>query len=187
MTYSSGELPTVLVLASGQGRRFWASGGTGSKLDADLCGKTVLQRTLDAVRASGLAWHLEDAGHAGMGDTVAAAVRATAGAAGWLVLPGDLPLIEAATLQQLARVQPQAQVLIPTVHGQRGHPVRFAPLCGQALAALSGPAGAARVAQQFKGVLHPVADEGCVRDIDTLADLDSARAWLLRRPGFLHE
>ena len=92
-------LPVVLVLASGRGERFRASGGIGHKLQALLRGKTVLQHTLAAVRASGLPWHLEDAGHPGMGDSIAAAVRATADAPGWLVLPGDLPLVQGATLR----------------------------------------------------------------------------------------
>ena len=61
--------PTVLVLASGRGERFRASGGTVHKLQAELQGKPVLQHTLDAVRASGLPWHLEDRGHPGMGDS----------------------------------------------------------------------------------------------------------------------
>ncbi|MDB5732286.1 MAG: hypothetical protein JWQ03_2181, partial [Variovorax sp.] len=96
------RLPVVLVLASGRGERFRASGGTLHKLQAPLAGRAVLERTLDAVRASGLPWHLEDAGHPGMGDSIAAAVRATAEAGGWLVLPGDLPLVRSATLRQLA-------------------------------------------------------------------------------------
>ena len=50
--------PTVVVLASGRGERFIASGGAGNKLQALLAGKPVLQHTLDAVRASGLPWHL---------------------------------------------------------------------------------------------------------------------------------
>ena len=70
-----------------------ASGGTVHKLQALLAGRAVLERTLDAVRASGLPWHLEGVGHPGMGDSIASAVRATADAAGWLVLPGDLPLV----------------------------------------------------------------------------------------------
>ena len=45
--------PTVLILASGRGERFKASGGTVHKLQALLAGKPVLQHTLDAVRASG--------------------------------------------------------------------------------------------------------------------------------------
>ena len=37
-----------------------------------------------------------------MGDSIAAAVRATAQAPGWLVLPGDLPLIRPDTLRTMA-------------------------------------------------------------------------------------
>ncbi len=54
------SLPVILVLASERGERFLASGGTSHKLQADLGGKSVLQRTLDAVRDSGLQWHLEE-------------------------------------------------------------------------------------------------------------------------------
>ena len=43
--------PTVLILASGRGERFKASGGTVHKLQSLLAGKPVLQHTLDAVRA----------------------------------------------------------------------------------------------------------------------------------------
>ncbi len=46
--------PTVLVLASGRGERFAASGGGTHKLQALLAGKPVLQHTLAAVAASGL-------------------------------------------------------------------------------------------------------------------------------------
>ena len=165
------QLPTVLVLASGKGERFTASGGIGHKLQADLCGKTVLQRTLDAVRRSGLLWHLEDVGHSGMGDTIAAAVCATREAAGWLVLPADLPLIAPQTLVELAQFYAHAQVVVPVFKGQRGHPVRFARDCGDALAALHGSRGAAAIKDQFESIDWPVLDAGCVTDIDTLDDL----------------
>ena len=78
-----GTGPTVLVLASGRGERFIASGGSTHKLQALLAGKPVLQHTLEAVAASGLPWHLENAGHPGMGDSIAAAVRATSGVRPW--------------------------------------------------------------------------------------------------------
>ncbi len=94
--------PTVLILASGRGTRFIASGGQGNKLQARLGNQTVLQHTLAAVQASGLPWHLEDSGQPGMGDSIAAAVRATEGAAGWLILPGDLPLVQSTTLRAVA-------------------------------------------------------------------------------------
>jgi molybdenum cofactor cytidylyltransferase len=179
--------PVVLVLASGRGERFKASGGQVHKLQALLAGKPVLQRTLDAVRASGLAWHLEDVGHPGMGDSIAAAVRATEGAGGWLVLPGDLPLVSPASLRQVAAALARAAVVVPTHEGVRGHPVGFAGDCREALLALSGEQGAASIVQACKrsGQLLELAldDAGCVTDIDTLDDLARAEQAWLNRPA----
>jgi molybdenum cofactor cytidylyltransferase len=171
--------PVVLVLASGRGERFIASGGSGSKLNALLDGRTVLQRTLDAVRASGLPWHLEDAGHEGMGDSIAAAVRATPDASGWLVLPGDLPLVRPETLQAVAAALAQHAVVVPHFHGQRGHPVGFRAECREALSALSGEQGAALVvraqAMLNQVVSIEVEDPGIAADIDTVQDLAEAK------------
>lgn len=174
--------PTVLVLASGRGERFLAAGGGIHKLHAPLGPRTVLQHTLDAVRASGLPWHLEDAGHPGMGDTIAAAVRATAHAAGWLVLPGDLPLVQAGSLRAVAQALQQHAVVVPWVDGQRGHPVGFAAACGAALAQLRGPEGAASVIRAHRPFHLELDDIGCVTDIDTPADLEAARHLLQNRP-----
>jgi molybdenum cofactor cytidylyltransferase len=110
-----------------------------------------------------------------MGDSIAAAVRATPDAAGWLVLPADLPLICAQTLVDLAQAQPDAEVLLPVFAGQRGHPVRFGRGCAMALASLHGEQGAARVVAGHAAVHWPVDDAGCVSDIDTLADLQRVR------------
>jgi molybdenum cofactor cytidylyltransferase len=174
--------PVVLVLASGRGERFVASGGSGSKLRALLGGKPVLERTLDAVRASGLPWHLEDAGHEGMGDSIAAAVRATQDAPGWLVLPGDLPLIRPQTLQAVAAALADTAVVLAQYRGQRGHPVGFGASCREALLLLQGAQGAALVVRA-QATVKPVAqleldDPGIVADIDTLQDLASAERLL---------
>ena len=176
--------PTVLVLASGRGERFTASGGRVHKLQAMLGDQTVLQHTLAAVRASGLPWHLEDIGHPGMGDSIAAAVRATADAQGWLVLPGDLPLIQTATLRQVAQALQQHAVVVPvfqTQGGPRGHPVGFARSCREALLALKGNQGAAPVLRTFGATELIVNDVGTVTDIDTLQDLERASALLAGR------
>ena len=177
-------LPTVLVLASGRGARFAASGGTVHKLQADLVGKPVLQHTLDAVRASGLPWHVEDVGHAGMGDSIAAAVRATSGAAGWLILPGDLPLLQPDTLRWIASAAP-SRVLVPVYQGQRGHPVRFAAECGRELMNLKGEKGAVQVLLAYAAMnlvaFLTVDDVGIITDIDTLDDLQRAHAVLAGR------
>lgn len=179
--------PTVLILASGRGERFVASGGTVHKLQALLADKPVLQHTLDAVRASGLPWHLEDAGHPGMGDSIAAAVRHTADAAGWLVLPGDLPLVQAATLQAMAQVllDQRAVVAWPEFAGERGHPVAFARECLDDLLALRGEKGGAPVIRKWAGqgqtVAVAVQDEGVLTDIDTVQALARAEAVLALR------
>jgi molybdenum cofactor cytidylyltransferase len=181
----AGGKPTVLVLASGRGERFAASGGGTHKLQALLAGKAVLQHTLDAVATSGLPWHLEDAGHPGMGDCIAAAVRATPDAAGWLILPGDLPLVQAATLRAVAHALAQHAVVAPMFNGTRGHPVGFSAACRDALLDLKGNQGAASVVHAHVAInavaYLDVTDEGIVTDIDTLDDLRRAEALLSAR------
>lgn len=171
----------VLVLASGRGERFVASGGRGSKLQARLGERTVLEHTLAAVIASGLPLHVEDAAHPGMGDSIAAAVRATADAGGWLVLPGDLPLVQAESLRAVAQALQAASVVLPFYRGTRGHPVGFAREHAQALQALTGPEGAAAIVRAAKPLKLELDDEGIVTDIDTVDDLARARLLLARR------
>jgi molybdenum cofactor cytidylyltransferase len=178
--------PVVLVLASGRGERFLASGGQTHKLKALLAGKPVLQHTLDAVVASGLPWHLEDAGHPGMGDSIAAAVRATAQAPGWLILPGDLPLVMAATLLRVAKSLTSSEapeVVVPVYHGARGHPVGFSSACGPALMGLTGDKGASAVVKAHAALNLLVDDEGCVTDVDTLEALQAAETLFAARAG----
>ncbi|MCY7309018.1 MAG: nucleotidyltransferase family protein [Rhodoferax sp.] len=174
------QQPTVLILASGRGERFTASGGTTHKLQARLGDLTVLQNTIAAARASGLSWHVEDAGHPGMGDSISAAVRATAQANGWLILPGDLPLIQPATLQLVAIALKYHDIVLPRYRGERGHPVGFSAACGPALMALRGDKGAAGLLRE-RGVHDLVLrDAGCFTDIDTVDDLERARQLLAR-------
>ncbi|MEN9538174.1 MAG: hypothetical protein RLZZ126_409 [Pseudomonadota bacterium] len=167
-------LPTVLVLASGRGERFRASGGQGHKLDALLAGKPVLQHVLDAARASGLPWHLERAQHAGLGDCIAAAVAATPDAAGWLMVLGDLPLVQPRTLRAVAQALQQHDVVVPVVNGQRGHPVGFSRRCHDELLTLNGDIGAAAVVRARGALELPVDDQGCVTDVDTVQALAEA-------------
>lgn len=182
--------PTVIVLASGRGERFRASGGKVHKLDALLCGSPVRDRTLDAVKASGLPWHVEDAGHPAMGDSIAAAVRATPRAAGWLILPADLPLVLPQTLLAVASaLENGAWHAVQPIHEiagfepRRGHPVGFSASSRDALTALSGAPGAASVLNRLRAKGRafdlPVNDIGTVTDIDTLDDLAAAEAlWI---------
>ncbi len=168
----------VIVLAAGQGRRFRAAGGQVHKLDADLAGKTVLCRTLEAVQASGLACHLFAGDSDGMGGSIAAAVRATRDAPGWLILPGDMPLVAPATIRAVADALAESPVAVPSHKGRRGHPVGFAAICADALTSLTGDKGARTVVAAFGAREVETDDAGILLDIDTPVDLARAEVVL---------
>jgi molybdenum cofactor cytidylyltransferase len=185
------DAPTVIVLAAGRGERFRRSGGVTHKLDARLGGATVLERVLRTVAESGLPCHVVrpdgcDAGAApGMGDSIARGVRATPRAAGWLILPGDLPLVSADSLLKVAEGLASHRVVLPFWNGRQGHPVGFGAECHAALAALCGDTGAASIVRAHRqaGVVRilNLDDPGIVADIDTLEDLARAEALLAAR------
>ena len=114
----------------------------------------------------------------------------TPDAPGWLVLPGDLPLVLPETLRTIAAAlaNPDCAVAVPVYRGERGHPVGFAPDCLQGLQgllALAGEQGAASVvrqqAQQGRMRLVDVDDAGTVTDVDTVQDLERAAVLLAER------
>jgi molybdenum cofactor cytidylyltransferase len=174
-------LPTVLVLAAGRSERFRAASGGLDKLQAPLHGRAVRDWVLAAVQQSGLPWHVVERSHTahlalpGMGDSIACGVAATAQAYGWLVLPADLPLIQAPTLLHVAQALQTQTVVVPTWQGERGHPVGFAGSCRDALLALTGDHGARAVVQLYGAHLLAVNDAGCVHDVDTPLALEEAR------------
>ncbi|MDP1566942.1 MAG: nucleotidyltransferase family protein [Polaromonas sp.] len=184
---STGSQPVVVVLAAGRGERFAASGGTTHKLAALLAGQSVLDHVLAAVRASGLPYHLVhgDASRPGMGDSIAAGIRATPGAVGWLILPADLPLVRGDTLRAVAEALQQHPVAVPVYRGERGHPVGFSAACRDALLDLKGNQGAAPVLQAYQAInfvaFLALDDIGIVTDIDTVEDLARAEQLLAVR------
>ncbi len=188
-TLAKNALPTVLILASGRGERFLASGGTTHKLAASLgvgvYKKTVLQHTIENVKASGLPYHVEDVGHPGMGDCIAAAVRQTQHANGWLVLPADLPLVQPETLLRVAAALQASEVVQPIYSDglteQRGHPVGFGRVCLAKLLKLEGNKGAAGVLLAYNAMKLIVNDVGIITDIDTVDDLARAELLLTNR------
>ena len=184
----SAARPTVIVLAAGLGRRYRTSGGATHKLQALLDGVPVLEHVLRSVRASGLPWHIVQplpgvlAEGQGMGDSLARGVRATVNAPGWLVLPGDLPLVQPDTLCQVAQALQQQPVAQAHCQGQPGHPVGFAAACRTELMALHGDQGAASVQRAYRArgqwQAVEVGDAGIHTDIDTVQDLARAQAAL---------
>ena len=183
------EKPVVIVLAAGRGERYTRSGGSTHKLDAQLKGIPILQHVLNAVQAAGLHCHVVHPRHEaqtladGMGDSIARGVAATQAASGWLILPGDLPLVTPLSLQHVAAGLQQQAVVLPFWQGQQGHPVGFDHTCRSALMALAGDRGAAVVVQahrQAGQVLElSLNDPGITMDIDTLDDLAQAEARLV--------
>jgi molybdenum cofactor cytidylyltransferase len=110
----------------------------------------------------------------GMGASLACAVRARAGAAGWIVALADMPWIEPGTIARVADAVAGGAVVAAPFHGEaRGHPVGFGKSCYEALAALTGDEGAKSVVVSHRDRIAriDVDDAGILRDIDTPADL----------------
>ncbi|WP_019560983.1 nucleotidyltransferase family protein [Caldimonas manganoxidans] len=194
--------PVVIVLAAGAGSRFE---GAGHKLTQALGSTTVLGATLQQVLASRLrlvvvttsglrdmvkGWVAtqdvvvvpagsDGAGeHLGMGYSIAAGVRARGDASGWLVMPGDMPLVRPSTLRAVAMALSAHPVAYAQFQGRRGHPVGFAAELYSELAVLDGDQGARRILARYPAAAVEVDDPGVLVDIDTRADLLSVQARL---------
>jgi molybdenum cofactor cytidylyltransferase len=192
--------PIVVVLAAGRGTRFQ---GPEHKLGQALGSSSVLGTTLRRVLASRLpmvvvttAGLAEVARHSvaardivllpevgsssseplGMGFSIASGVGARPDATGWLILPGDMPMVLPGTLAAVARELHHHTVVYAQHRGQRAHPVGFAAELFSELIALTGDEGAKRLVARYPAHGVEVNDPGVLIDIDTAADLDGLRA-----------
>ena len=110
----------------------------------------------------------------GMGESLACAVRARPGAAGWIVALADMPWIETATIVRVANALADGALIAAPFHrGMRGHPVGFGKACYAALAALTGDEGAKTIVAAHRDSVTriDVDDAGILRDVDTREDL----------------
>ena len=187
--------PTIVVPAAGRGSRF---GGALHKLEQPFNGSTVLVSSVrraiqsqlpvvvvtTAARAPGLAnllatrdvVVLSDADAAlGMGASIAAGVAERSGAPGWLVLPGDMPLVHPNSILAVASALEQHPVVYAQYRGRRGHPVAFAAELYSELIMLRGDEGARRVMARYPAHGQEVDDPGVLLDVDTADDLQAAR------------
>ncbi len=109
---------------------------------------------------------------AGMGASIAASVRASTDADGWIIALADMPWVAPATITALRQaLLDGAPSAAPYYRGRRGHPVGFGAACGPELAALRGDTGARAVLERHPPVRVEVDDEGVVLDVDVPADL----------------
>ena len=116
----------------------------------------------------------------GMGASIAAGVSASSNASGWLVLPGDMPLLKPSTLQKVAAALRDHPVAYAQYHGRRGHPVGFSAELYSELINLQGDDGARRLVARYPADAIEVDDAGVLVDVDTVADLAQVRAMWAR-------
>ena len=192
--------PVVIVLAAGLGSRFE---GPLHKLAQPLGAATVLGQTIlhaiesrlpvvvvttERLAAEAARWVASRdvvvvpevgrpaAALLGMGYSIAAGVSARPHAGGWLVLPGDMPLVRPATLVAVADGLAHHAVVYAQHLGRRGHPVGFSAELFSELVQLRGDDGARRVAARYPSIGLELADPGVLFDVDTQADLADLHA-----------
>lgn len=110
----------------------------------------------------------------GMGASLACGVAARPEAEGWIVALADMPFVRAETIAAVAAgLQRGAAIVAPRYRGRRGHPVGFAREFRDALRALDADSGGREIiaAHAARVGWIEVDDPGCVRDVDTPADL----------------
>lgn len=194
------EVPVIVVLAAGSGSRF---SGDRHKLVQPLADATVLGLTIRhaiesrlpvvvvttaALAAEAARWVAQrdivllpevgtaGGGTLGMGWSIATGVTSRPHASGWLVLPGDMPLVSPASLRAVAAAVDTHPIAFAQYRGRRGHPVGFAAELYSDLARLTGDEGARRLVARFPSIGVEVDDPGVLQDVDTRADLDALRA-----------
>ena len=102
----------------------------------------------------------------GTGRTIAAGVAERASAPGWLLLPGDMPMVRPTTLLAVAHGLSHHPVAYAQYRGRRGHPVGFSAELYSELTALQGDEGARRLVARYPGFAAVVDDPGVLADVD---------------------
>ena len=118
----------------------------------------------------------------GTGYAIAMGVTARADAAGWLILPGDMPLVQPSSLVAVARQLNQHPVVCAQYKGRRGHPVGFSSELYSELAMLVGDDGARRLVSRYPTLGLELEDPGVLVEVNTEGDLDSLRQTLDTAP-----
>ena len=183
---------TAIVLAAGQGSRFRAEAGADKdKLMAECAGRDGVMRPViehvllslpgrvvkrwvvtspdrpDVIRlAQAYGCEVLLLRSAGLGDSMAAAVAASASADGWLVVLGDMPFIQSSSVEQVIDALETGGISVPVHAGEYGHPVAFDRALGSSLMALTGDRGAKPLFAQAAVREVVVNDPGVLWDVD---------------------
>ncbi len=187
----------AVVTAAGSAERFG-----GAKLLANVGGLPLLERTIRTLLGGGvdrvvvvLGPHAErirtevpalgdervsvvtnDRPERGMFSSIQAGLRDASGDP-ILVLPGDMPYVEEATVASLLRSYGErAAIVSPRFRGKRGHPVVIPGRYRDEIVQAEAPVTLHEVIRAHAGerVDMDVYDRGVVRDVDVPADLEEA-------------
>ncbi|ACT48676.1 nucleotidyltransferase family protein [Methylotenera mobilis] len=187
-----------ILLAAGFSRRFGASNKllqpmADGRPIALAAAKNLMQAVPDCIAVvrpdnTALATLLRQAGvnvlaceetELEMADSLCAAIRHSANfeaaQQGFVIALADMPYIQPTTIRMVAnKLNDRESIVIPTYHGQRGHPVAFAAQYRSELEALKGDEGARAIVKRHTSAicLLPCEDAGILADIDTLQDLE---------------
>ncbi|QDH67175.1 NTP transferase domain-containing protein [Pseudomonas azotoformans] len=182
----------AIVLAAGRGSRFRAEAGADQdKLLADCVGRDgvmrpVIEQVLVNLPDSLVArWLVTTPDRtevirlaqaygcqvlllqsAGMGESIAAAVAASASADGWLVVLGDMPFIQSSSIERVIDVLEEDGISVPVHAGDYGHPVAFGRAFGPDLMALTGDRGGKPLFARARVREVQVEDAGVLWDVD---------------------
>ena len=202
----AGTRVAAIILAAGTSSRFRAGGGReASKLVAPHAGKPLVRHVAEAALASQARPVILVTGHArgeveaalaglaltrvhnaayaeGLAGSLKAGIAAVPpGAAGAVILLGDMPGVTAAIIDALIEAfaaSPHALAVVPAHDGRRGNPALLGRAAFPAFAGLSGDQGARKLIDAAGDAVIEVlvANEAIFRDIDTRADFLALRA-----------
>jgi molybdenum cofactor cytidylyltransferase len=182
----------AIVLAAGRSTRM----GAANKLLADIGGKPMVRRAVEAALGSAASPVLVVTGHqeadvraalaglevsfvqnphyaVGLSSSLKVGIRATAKSAdGVLVLLGDMPQITAAHLDRLIAAfasDKGSAIIVPTHAGKRGNPVLWPRDIFGGMLQLEGDAGAKRLLAAHASRVHEVGlgTDAIFADVDT--------------------
>ena len=190
----------AVVLAAGKSTRMGSN-----KLLADAGNATLLNRVISMLKNSAIDDVVVVTGHEaeavraslpegvrsvhnaryaeGLSTSVAAGLKAAGEVDAALVCLGDMPLVDAASINKLiAAFNPteHRSICIPTFEGKRGNPVLWGRKHFAALSSITGDKGGRTIIDELteEVVDVPVASDGVLRDADTPEALAAIRSAL---------
>lgn len=184
--------PTGILIAAGQSRRFGSdkllyplADGTPLAVASfrnlkPACAEVLVVLRPEQDDLAARLWNegarivISEDSHSGMGHSLAAGVRASAEAKGWLLALADMPYVQASTMKQITQaLAAGASIAAPVHESQRGNPVGFSRKWYASLIQLSGDSGARQLLLEHASEVQLVAceDSGIHRDIDMPSDL----------------